>query len=115
MHELSLARNVLDMVEAAAQRDGFDRVGQLRLEVGALAGVEVDALRFALECIVPGTCLAQAEICIDTPSGTAWCAACAQTVAITTYLDLCPMCSGTLTRQTGGDQLRVVDLLVHDD
>ncbi len=45
MHELSLAREVEGQVAAAARRDGFHRVGQLRLEVGALAGVEVDALR----------------------------------------------------------------------
>lgn len=115
MHELSLAREVVDLVAAAARRDGFHRVGQLRLEVGALAGVEVDALRFALEAIVPGTCLELARIDIDTPTGTAWCAACAREVTICGYLDRCPSCAGALTRHAGGDQLRVVDLLVHDD
>ncbi|MCZ4315114.1 hydrogenase maturation nickel metallochaperone HypA [Comamonadaceae bacterium G21597-S1] len=115
MHELSLACEVVDMVETAAMRDGFRRVGQLRLEVGALAGVEVDALRFALESIVPGTCLAQARIDIDTPAATAWCAGCAAEVPITGYLDACPACDGPLTRHAGGDQLRVIDLLVHDD
>lgn len=114
MHELSLARDVLDMVLAAARRDGFGRVGQLRLEVGALAGVEVEALRFALEAIAPATCLAQAQIVIDTPAGSGWCGHCAREVAITHYLDICPACAGPLTRQTGGDQLRVLDLLVHD-
>ena len=115
MHELSLARDVVDMVETAALRDGFRRVGQLRLEVGVLAGVEVDALRFALEAIVPGTCLEQARIDIDTPTGTAWCSRCAREVPITGYLDTCPGCDGPLTRHAGGDQLRLIDLLVHDD
>lgn len=114
MHELSLALEVLDKVQAAERRDGFGRVGQLRLEVGALAGVEIEALRFALEAIAPGTCLAQAQILIDTPAGSAWCGDCARQVAITSYLDTCPACAGPLTRQTGGDQLRVLDLLVHD-
>ncbi len=115
MHELSLAREVLDMVQAAARRDGFGRVAQLRLEVGALAGVETQALRFALEAIVPGTCLAHAQIQIDTPPGTAWCVICTREVAITSYLDCCPACAAPLTRQSGGDGLRVRDLLVHDD
>ena len=115
MHELSLATGVLDLVQAAEQRDGFRRVGQLRLEVGALAGVEVDALRFALEAIVPGTCLEQAQILIDTPAGTAWCPTCAHEVSITGYQDLCPACDGPLVRRSGGDQLRVLDLLVLDD
>jgi len=115
MHELSLATGILDMVQAAALRDGFRRVGQLRLEVGALAGVEVDALRFALEAIRPGTCLEHAQIQIDTPAGTAWCTTCAHEVAITGFQDLCPACDGPLVRHSGGDQLRVLDLLVRDD
>jgi hydrogenase nickel incorporation protein HypA/HybF len=57
MHELSLAGGIVSMVEAAAEREHFRRVAQLRLEVGALAGVEPQALRFALTAIVPGTCL----------------------------------------------------------
>ncbi len=115
MHELSLACEVVEMVETAARRDGFRRVGQLRLEVGALAGVDVDALRFALETVVRGTCLAQARIDIDTPAASAWCTRCAAEVPITAYLDTCPGCDGPLTRHAGGDQLRLVDLLVHDD
>lgn len=115
MHELSLAREVVDMVQAAAQRDGFRRVGALRLEVGALAGVEVDALQFALEAIVPGTCLQDARISIDTPAGTAWCTACDRQVAVDSYLDRCPDCAGPLTGHCGADQLRVRELLVHDD
>lgn len=67
MHELSLAGGVLRVVEDAAARDGFARVSRLTLEAGALAGVEVRALRFALESLAPGTCLEGAEVVIDEP------------------------------------------------
>jgi len=115
MHELSLAAGILELVQAADRRDGFRSVGQLRLEVGALAGVEVDALRFALEAIAPGTYLAHAQIRIDTPAGTAWCASCAQEVSVSGFQDLCPACDGPLMRRAGGDQLRILDLRVRDD
>jgi len=115
MHELSLATGILDLVQEAARRDGFRSVGQLRLEVGALACVEAEALRFALEAICPGTCLEHAQIRIDTPAGAAWCNGCAQEVAITGFQDLCPACDGPLVRHSGGAQLRVLDLLVLDD
>lgn len=68
MHELSLADNILQMVEAAAQRERFDRVRVLRLEVGRRAGVEVQALHFALTAIAAGTCLADAAIEIEQPA-----------------------------------------------
>jgi hydrogenase nickel incorporation protein HypA/HybF len=114
MHELSLAAGIVKMVEDAAARDGFSRVGQLRLEAGALAGVEVRALRFALDAISPGTCLEGATIEIEQPPGTAWCKRCNSSVEITSRADPCPLCSGYPIQPTGGCELRVLDLLVHD-
>ena len=58
MHEASLAGGVLQLVEDAARREGFTRLISLRLEAGELAGVDVRALRFALESLAPGTLLA---------------------------------------------------------
>lgn len=115
MHELSLAGGILRVVEDAAAREGFVRVSQLHLEAGALAGVEVRALRFALDTLSPGTCLAGAEILIDEPPGTAWCLRCSTTVEIRSRADACPQCGGHQLQPTGGTELRVVDLMVHDD
>jgi hydrogenase nickel incorporation protein HypA/HybF len=115
MHELSLAGGIVKVVEDAAAREGFKRVSQLRLEAGALAGVEVRALRFALEAITPGTCLEGATIEIDEPPGTAWCLRCSCSVAIASRADPCPLCSGFQIQATGGTELRVLDLLVHDE
>lgn len=115
MHELSLAGGVLRVVEDAARREGFARVSQLRLEAGALSGVEVRALRFALEALCPGTCLEGASIHIDEPPGTAWCLPCGSSVAIQSRADACPRCGGHQLQPTGGTGLRVVDLLVQDE
>ncbi len=115
MHELSLAGGIVRLVEDAAERERFRRVSLLRLEAGALSGVEVRALRFALEASVPGTCLEGAEILIDEPPGTAWCLGCSQSVEIASRTDACPSCGGFRLQPTGGTELRVVDLMVHDD
>jgi hydrogenase nickel incorporation protein HypA/HybF len=115
MHELSLAGGILRVVEDAAAREHFTRVAQLRLEAGALSGVDVHALRFALEATAPGTCLADAQILIDEPPGVAWCLHCSQSVKIETRADPCPLCGGHQIQPTGGTELRVLDLVVHDD
>ena len=81
MHELSLAGGILRLVEQTAERDPFERVRRLRLSVPALAGVEVRALRFALESIAPGTLIASATIDIDEPPGQAWCMSCCTSVS----------------------------------
>lgn len=112
---MSLAGGILRVVEDAAARERFRRVKRLTLEAGALAGVEPRALRFALDALAPGTCLAGAEIEILEPAGQARCLRCGETVAIRSRLDPCPRCGGHQVQPTGGTELRVRELIVHDD
>lgn len=115
MHEVSLAGGILGIVEDAARRERFARVTLLRLEAGALSGVEPRALRFALESLAPGTALRDAQIEIDTPPGQAWCMHCATTVTLAARGDPCPHCEGFQVQPTGGTELRVIDMLVEDN
>jgi hydrogenase nickel incorporation protein HypA/HybF len=114
MHEASLAGGVLQLVEDSAAREGFKRVLALRLEAGQLAGVDVRALRFALESLAPGTLLDGAAIEIDEPPGQAWCLRCSQTVALAQRGEPCPACGGYQLQATGGTELRVLDMRVDD-
>lgn len=115
MHEMSLAGGILQIVEDAAAREPFTRVKRLRLEAGALAGVEVGALRFALQAIAPGTLLDGALIDIDEPPGRALCTHCGRSVDIASRADPCPACGGYPLQPTGGLDLKVRELIVHDD
>jgi hydrogenase nickel incorporation protein HypA/HybF len=115
MHEASLAGGVLRLVEQTAAREGFTRLLSLRLEAGELSGVEVRALRFALEALAPGTLLQDAAIEIEQPPGQAWCLACAASVALRQRGDACPACGGWQLQPTGGTELRVLDMRVDGD
>lgn len=114
MHELSLAGGVLRLVEQAAVREGFQRVQRLVLEAGALSGVEVRALRFALDAVSPGTCLEGCTIDIEEPPGQAWCLTCSHSVPLAALGDACPLCGSWQLQPTGGTELRVRELLVED-
>jgi hydrogenase nickel incorporation protein HypA/HybF len=115
MHEMSLAGGILKLVDDAAARERFHRVKRLVLDCGALAGVEVRALRFALEAIAPGTRLEGAQIVIDETPGSAFCMGCGQRVAMSSRLDPCPACGSFKLQPTGGLDLRVRELIVHDE
>ena len=112
MHELSLAGGILRVLEQTSERDPFERITQLRLEVGVLAGVEIESLRFALSSIAANSILAGASIEIDQPPGIAWCLPCSQSVTITSRLDACPHCGAYQLQPTGGTEMRVVDMQV---
>ena len=103
------------MVEETAARENFSRVATLRLEVGVLAGVQLQALRFALDAIAPGTCLEGSNIEFDEPPGRAWCERCMAEVLIDSRVDPCPRCNGYPVKVTGGAELRILDLLVLDN
>ena len=45
MHEMSLCESIMQIIEEA-QRQGFKRVIRVRLEIGRLSGVEIEAMRF---------------------------------------------------------------------
>lgn len=112
MHELSLAGGILGIVEAAAQRESFARVRQLHLCVPALAGVEVEALRFALQAVAPGTVIEGAELVIDEPAARARCAACGGMTEVREQARPCPHCGAYRLQALPDGGLRVVDLLV---
>jgi len=76
MRELSVAGSILQLVEGSARKEAFQRVRSLRLSVPALAGVEVAALRFALEALARGSLLEGARVDIDEPPGQARCTDC---------------------------------------
>lgn len=49
MHELSIARSIVELVEEQADNRGASVVEELELEIGHLSGVEIQTLEFALD------------------------------------------------------------------
>ncbi|MEY4578900.1 MAG: hypothetical protein RL701_3603 [Pseudomonadota bacterium] len=114
MHELSIAGGILSIVEDAAARERFAGISRLRLEIGVLAGIDVHALRFALESIAPGTWLEGADLVIEEPPGRAFCFGCGESVELRVRGAACPDCGSYRLQPTGGLELRVVELTVRD-
>ena len=85
VHELTVARSVVDTVATAA--DGA-RVTQVRLRIGALSGVLPDAVRFCFPLAARDTVLADAELVIEEVPGVAECS-CGRTFAVTTPVLRC--------------------------
>lgn len=111
MHEMSIAESVLGIVEETARREGMRQVREVRLEIGRLAAVEKESLRFCFEAVVRGGVAEGAALAIDDVPGTAWCFACSATVPIEARGDDCPRCGGGPLQVNGGTDMRVKDLL----
>ncbi|MCX7627620.1 MAG: hydrogenase maturation nickel metallochaperone HypA [Methylophilaceae bacterium] len=112
MHELSLAEHVLQLMEEAAARQGFSRVRGVWLEIGQLAAVEVEALRFAFESVARGSLADGAALHVIELPGQGWCARCAATVHVGEQPAACPRCGSPGVQILGGTEMRVKELEV---
>ncbi len=110
MHEMSLAESVREIVEEAARGNGAQRVLSVRLEIGKLAQVEVDAMRFAFEVVMQGSLAQQARLDIVETEASAWCMPCGTTVTLGQRGQPCPLCGSWQLQVTGGDRMRVMDI-----
>ena len=112
MHEMSIAEGILQIVEDAAGQQGFKRVTEVRLEIGALSGVEVEALSFCLEVVLKGSVADGARVELERLAGRGYCLGCGETVPVNALYDACPKCGSYQVQATGGTEMRVKDLLV---
>jgi len=110
MHEMALAESVREIVDETARSNGAQRVAAVRLEIGKLAQVEIDAMRFAFEVVKRGSCADTARLEIVETDGTAWCMRCSKAVVISRRGDACPACNSYQLQVTGGDRMRVMDI-----
>lgn len=110
MHEMAIIESLLQTVEEEGRSRRFSRVHGIVLEVGRLAGVEVEALRFAFEAVAPGTLVEGASLEIEEPPGLAWCTECSLEVPVATRFESCPGCGRSLLAILGGTALRLKTL-----
>ena len=110
MHEMSLAESVREIVDETARANGAKRVLAVRLEIGKLAQVQVDAMCFAFEVVQRGSLAHTARLEIVEVDAVAWCMRCSQAVTITQRGDACPVCGSYQLQVTSGDRMRVIDI-----
>ena len=107
MHEMSLADSVLQIIEDTARTQDFTRVRRMTLEIGRLAAVEPEAMRFAFDAVMRGTLADGASLEIIEIPGQGQCAGCGATMEMEEAYGLCPQCDGAQLRVVSGDRMRV--------
>jgi len=110
MHEVALAEGMLRIVTDAAARNAAARVHTVWVELGALAHVEPQALRFCFDAVARGTVAEGAALEIATTPGVAWCMPCAAQVALARLGDACPSCGSHQLQVIAGEEMRVKEI-----
>jgi hydrogenase nickel incorporation protein HypA/HybF len=112
MHEFSIAMNIVDIAVEYAVREEAKTVSEMEIEVGALSGVVMEALEFALESAVKGTLLENARRKIIHIPGLLRCTQCEHEFEATDFFTECPQCGAGPPEIIQGRELRVKSLVV---
>lgn len=105
MHELSIAHRLVEAAAAEATRRGARRVQRLELVLGALAGVEPEALRFCFPMACHGTVCEGARLEIQHVTATGSCEACGTAHPVEDVMDECPACGHWPLSIAGGREM----------
>jgi hydrogenase nickel incorporation protein HypA/HybF len=85
-------------------------VDAIGLRIGALSGVDAEALRFALEASTLDTPLAGVRVDIECLPVRAACRACRSRIEVMDYLFICPQCGSG----EQGEELQLARITGHD-
>ena len=90
MHELSLAKGILDVVEDCARENDCARISRIRVRVGEFAAVMPDAMTTAFSIIAQGTVAEGAELVLEDVPAVGRCRACGREYGLTENEYTCP-------------------------
>ncbi len=110
MHELTLCKNILDIVISKLPVGAVLKA--IYLEVGALAAVDAQALQFGFGLCAKGTLAEGARLKVIEVAGKAHCQDCDYTFSIAHRYDACDQCGGHALLILSGEELNVKSLEV---
>jgi len=107
MHELSIGAALIEQVEAAAAAEQAKSVVRVVIVLGALSGVEPDALRAVFPLVAEGGAAAGAELLIELVEARVTCRACGHAAATDITFFGCVNCGSRDVELSAGRELNI--------
>jgi hydrogenase nickel incorporation protein HypA/HybF len=114
VHETSLMKNLLAIVDRAALAEGGGPVRIVHLRIGEMAGVSEDALRFAFDVMAKGTAAEGASLDVEKVALQIRCTGCGANSNPGDFVFICPACGSRDIEILAGREMEVDYILVGD-
>jgi hydrogenase nickel incorporation protein HypA/HybF len=113
MHEMGIMESAMEAVLAQARSHDATQVHQIVLRIGALSGVEPEALRLAFDAVVKGTPAAGSDLEIETVPARGRCPDCDLEFSVKTdFIFPCPRCGRVSDQLVHGHELELARIQV---
>ena len=101
---MSIARNIVEIVEETLRDEPGARVERVTVRVGSMVAVAPDSLTFCYDAITADTALAGSTLVVEEIPASFRCNACREVSTAREFVFRCPRCGGTdLTHLTGNE------------
>ena len=111
MHELSIALSIVNLAVQEAQNNGNSQLSELEIEVGELAGVDIEGIDFSLGIILKSSRMNVSHK-IDTIAAISHCNICKKDFSVIRKYTSCPFCGSKDTYLKKGHELRLKSIVV---
>jgi hydrogenase nickel incorporation protein HypA/HybF len=111
MHELSVALNIVDFLDKYTRDNHISKVFEVELEIGKLAGVDLENFKFMLPFAIKESIFEHTEFKIGEIDARAKCQNCFLVYDITELYDKCPSCHSFVKEIIQGKELRIKSIL----
>ena len=107
MHELRIATEIIDIVQEEMTRRRLSKVTEVHLNLGALTGVDPEALAFGFEAATADTAMNGAALKINFIPVGGKCRSCKNDFELNEYVFICPKCGSSDLDINRGEELDI--------
>jgi len=109
---MSIALSIIDLVSDQFKKAEAEMIKEVELDIGTISGVEIEALKFALDVASKNTLVQDAEIKINTIEAQSECLECGHVFSSFAHINKCPKCNELNTKIMKGKELQVKSIVV---
>lgn len=114
MHELSIAHEIIGIVQENLPAGNSHSVKTVKLKIGKLTNILPDSLTFCFDALIKDTELDGAKLDIQHIPITLQCNICSAVSEIEGFAFACPSCGSAEIKTIAGDELRVSEIELND-
>jgi hydrogenase nickel incorporation protein HypA/HybF len=107
VHELSIAIEVICLTQEAMKKHRLTRVEEIGIRLGALSGINPDALSFGFDAAKTDTPLADSKLVIEQVPISGTCGLCKTSLQVDEFIFACPHCGSGDIAVLQGEELEM--------
>ena len=112
MHELAITKSLIELIEAEAKQQKFDRALEITLKIGEFSGIVPECMEEYFPLAAEGTVAEGAKLVFELSRATFRCRDCGYEGEPDRQKACCPVCSGLSMQMLTGKEFLVESLKV---